>query len=71
MKKNGIDRLSEAYEAEVAKQNWYAASKLITAMGMFIHDLWAMQGDKEGVYDETAYYDLAADIQRGCDLMEE
>lgn len=49
----------------------YAVSKLITAMGMFIHDLWAMRGDREGVYDETAYYDLAADIQRGCDLMEE
>ena len=50
----------------------YAVSKLITAMGMFIHDLWATRdGDREGIYDETAYYDLAADIQRGCDLMEE
>ena len=49
----------------------YAVSKLITAMRMFVHDLWAMRGDREGVYDETEYYDLAADIQRGCDLMEE
>lgn len=46
----------------------YAASKLITAMGMFVHDLWAIHGDTEGPYDETAYYDLAADITRGCDL---
>ena len=50
----------------------YAVSKLITAMGMFIHDLLVIRGDKEGegIYDETAYYDLATDIQRGCDLME-
>lgn len=46
----------------------YAVSKLITAMGMFVHDLWAIRGDTEGPYDETAYYDLAADITRGCDL---
>ena len=49
----------------------YAVSKLITAMWMFVHDLLAMRGDAEGPYDETAYYDLARDIQRGCDLMEE
>lgn len=49
----------------------YAVSKLITALGMFVHDLWAMRGDTEGPYDETAYYDLARDIQRGYDLMEE
>ena len=46
----------------------YAVSKLITALGMFVHDLWAIRGDTEGPYDETAYYDLAADITRGCDL---
>ena len=26
----------------------YAVSKLITAMGMFIHDLLVIRGDKEG-----------------------
>ena len=49
----------------------YAASKLITALGMFIHDLWAMRGDTEGPYDETAYYDLANEIERRCDLVKE
>lgn len=49
----------------------YAVSKLITAMGMFIHDLWAMRGDREGPYDENTYQDLAADILRGVDLPRE
>lgn len=49
----------------------YAVSKLITAMGMFIHDLWAIRGDSVGPYDETTYYDLAIEIQRGCDLPKE
>ena len=49
----------------------YAVSKLITAMGMFIHDLWAMRGDSEGSYAETAYYDLATDIERGCNQTKE
>lgn len=49
----------------------YALSKLIQAMGMFIHDLWALKGDTEGVYTEDAYDSLAIDIQRGFDLMED
>lgn len=44
----------------------YATSKLITALGMFIHDLWAMRYDTEGTYDETAYYNLADEIERRC-----
>lgn len=44
----------------------YVAAKLIEAMGMFIHDLWALRGDTEGVYDEEAYYDIAKEILKNC-----
>ena len=43
----------------------YAASKLITAMGMFIHDLWAMKCDTECVYSEDAYLELANAVMDG------
>ena len=43
----------------------YAASKLITAMGMFIHDLWALKGDIEGPHTEEEYYKLADSVACG------
>ena len=46
----------------------YAASQLITAMGMFIHDLWALKGDTEGPYTEEAYHELADSVVRGLVL---
>lgn len=42
----------------------YAASKLITAMGMFIHDLWALKMDTEGPHTEEEYYKLANSVVR-------
>lgn len=40
----------------------YAIAKLITAMGMFIHDLRELKCGSDMVYTEESYNSLAKDI---------
>lgn len=42
-----------------------AIAKLITGMGMFIHDLRELKIGNDETYTEQAYYSLAEDIMRG------
>ena len=64
--RNALDA-HRAAEGGISMDN-YAASKLITAMGMFIHDLWALKGDIEGPHTEEEYYKLADSVVRGVTL---
>lgn len=50
--------------------NDYAISKLITVMGMFIHDMIEIKnGNIENVYPEDMYYSFANDVERGYDFI--